>query len=298
MSSSNILILGASGQTGSEMVRILSLAGFPVRVTYREQSELLRMREMAVDDIQADFDDVESLKRAMDGIERVFIIQPVAPKMVEWSNNICAAAKSANVSHIIRISNMATGHDLGSDIALMHYDSDEMLKQVGCNYTIIKPANYYQNLFFSALTIIRNSHFALPLGTAYVAHVDMRDVARFSAHTLIDSGHENKEYVVTGPEALTMHMIARKISKTVGKEVRYIPVEPTAGVQVFKDQGLGEWPSTAIGTMFTEYGSGKYKFVTPDFETVTGESPRSVATFVKDFREVFTRENVQPLGAA
>ncbi len=295
---STILILGASGQTGAEMVRILSSANFPVRVTYREQSELLRMREMAVEDMPADFDDVESLKRAMSGVERVFVIQPVSPKMVDWSKNIYEAAKASSISHVIRISNMATGMDLGSVIAAMHYESDELLKQIGCNYTIIKPANYYQNMFYSALNIIRTSHFALPLGTANVAHIDVRDVARFGCHMLIDSGHENKEYVVTGPEAPTMHMIARKLSKVLRKEVRYVAVEPIAATQVFKDQGLPEWQAQSIGTMFTEYGSGKYNFVTNAFQEVTGERPRSIDKFLEDYRDVFVREQVRTIDTA
>ncbi|MCY4324740.1 MAG: NmrA family NAD(P)-binding protein [Betaproteobacteria bacterium] len=291
----SILILGASGQTGSEMARILSLANFSVRVTYREQSELQRMRELGVDDAPADFEDVESLKKAMNGVERVFVIQPVSPKMADWTKNICEAAKSANISHLIRISNMATGPDLGSEIATLHHESDEMLKQAGCNFTIIKPANYYQNMFYSSLNIIRTSHFALPLGTANVAHIDVRDVARFGCHMLIDNGHENKEYIITGPEAPTMHVLARKFSKILRKEVRYIPVEPVAATQVFKDQGLPEWQAQSIGTMFTEYGSGKYNFVTKTFAEVTGEQPRSFDEFLADYRDVFTREANKPI---
>ena len=273
MATSNILILGASGQTGSESVDILSTAGFPVRVTYREHSELQRMREKAVEDVQADFDDVESLKRAMDGIERVLVIQSVSPEMLQHAQNINEAAKAASVSHVIRISNIAIGNDIPSEIAQMHYQADELLKSLGCNYTIIKGANYFQNMFYSALTIIRNSHFALPLGAATLSQVDARDISRVGAYCLIDQGHENKTYTITGSEAMTMHVVARKLSKVVNKEIRYIAVEPVAATQVFKDQGLPEWHAKAIGTMFMEYASGKYKFLTEDFQNITGDQP-------------------------
>ena len=286
----NILILGASGLTGYEIVKTLSLASFPVRVTYREQSELIRLRELAVEDYPADFQDVESLKRAMDGIERAFVILPVVPQMAEWNRNVVEAAKASNVSHLIRISNMATGPDLGSQVAAMHYESDEEFKASGCLYTILKTANYYQNMFYSALTIVRNSNFALPLGNASVAQIDVRDVARAGAHTLIDNGHENKEYLLTGPESMTMHMVARRLSRCLNKEIRYIAVEPVAATQVFKDQGLPEWPAQAIGSMFTEYGSGKYKFATQDFSAITNEQPRNIDSFFADYREVFLRE--------
>lgn len=295
---SNILILGASGMTGSETVRILSAAGFPVRVTYREHSELLRLRELAVEDMPADYTDVESLKKAMDGCERVLVIQPVSPDMTQHATSICEAAKAASVPHVIRISNMATGPDLGSEIATMHYESDEMLKSLGCNYTLIKGANYYQNMFYSSLNIIRQNHFALPLGAATVAQVDARDIARVCAHAIVDAGHENKEYTVTGPEAMTMHVVARKLSKLLGKEIRYVPVEPVAATQVFKDTGLPEWPAKAIGTMFMEYASGKYKFITDDFEQITGVKPRTMDVFFSDYKDVFMRETARALSSA
>lgn len=292
MASSNILILGASGQTGKEAASILALGGFPVRVTYRQPDELKPLDGYYSDSYEADYGDVESIKRAMDGCERVLIIQPVTPDMVEHSKNICEAAQSCGVAHVIRVSNMATGPDIKSIIARMHYEADEMVKALGCTYTLLKGANYYQNLIFSALMIIRQRHFALPLGNANVAHIDMRDVARVAAHSLVDTGHENKEYTLTGTEAPTMHMVARKISKVLNTEIKYIGVEPIAATQAFKDQGLPDWPAEAIGTMFMEYASGKYNFVTQDFTNITGEQPRTMEDYLAEHKEYFLREKV------
>lgn len=123
-----------------------------MRVTYRQQSELQQLRELAVEDYPADQRDAESLKKAMTGVERVFVVQSIAPETATWSKGIVAAAKSASVAHLIRIFNMATGPRLGSDIAAMHYDSDEMFKSSRCSYTLLKTANYCRNLFYSALT--------------------------------------------------------------------------------------------------------------------------------------------------
>lgn len=292
MASSNILILGASGQTGTETANILSLGGFPVRVTYREESELTKLEGKYSDSYKADYNDVDSLKAAMEGCERVLLIQPVNPDMVPNAKNVYEAAQACGVSHITRVSNMATGPDIGSVIAQYHYESDELLKSLGCTYTLLKGANYYQNLIYSAVMIVRQRQFALPLGNANVAHIDMRDIARVAAHCLVDSGHENKEYTLTGPEAPTMHIVARKLGKVIGSEVKYIGVAPIAATQAFKDQGLPEWPAEAIGTMFMEYASGKYNFVTQDFTNITGEQPRTFENYMREYREYFLREKV------
>lgn len=115
-------------------------------------------------------------------------------------------------------------------------------------------------------------------------------------HTLIDSGHENKEYFLTGSESMTMHLAARKLSKCLNKDLRYIPVEPVATAQVFKNQGLSEWSAQALGGMFAEYGPGNYKFVSRDFKGITDESPRPIDRFFADFKEAFQRERVVPIG--
>ena len=290
MSSSNILILGASGQTGTECASILALGGFPAKVTFRDEKELSHLNGKYAAAVHADYADIESLKAAMDGIERIFVIQPVSPDMLTHAENICKAAQSAGVSHVIRISNMCTGPDLKSEIARNHYEADEMVKSLGSAYTILKGANYYQNLIYSAILIIRTRSFALPLGGASVSQIDMRDVARVAAHCLVDTGHENQEYTLTGPESLTMHVIARKISKTINAEVKYIPVEPIGAAQSFKDQGMGEWASQAVGTMFMEYATGKYNFVTDDFFNITGEKPRKLEDYLTEFKEYFLRE--------
>lgn len=287
------LVLGASGLTGTEVVRILSDAGLPVRVTFREQWELTKLREFGAETVAADFNDPESIKNAMTGVNRVLMIAPTAPQALEWNLSAMTCAKEAGVRHFIRLSGVGAHEGVTARIAKAHYDADEALKASGLAWTIIRPGPYYQNLFWSVITIVRHSVFSLPLENAQVAHVDVHDVARVCAHTLIDEGHEGKIYTVTGPAAMTMFQMARKISRAIGKEVRYQPAPAGAARQVFRDVGLPDWDSTAIGEMFTEYASGKYAGVTPDFKQITGQEPISFDQFCADNKRVFLKEPVR-----
>ena len=289
-----VLVLGASGTTGIETVRLLTGAGFPVRVTYREQAELNQLRAYAFDDsVVADYNNVDDLKRAMEGIDRLLSIVPVAPQAAEWNANIHEAAQQSGVSHIVRISQIGASDETDAEIAKTHYQADESLKGLSnVNHTIIKPAVYYQNMFWAALTIVRLGNFGLPLGDASLAQIDVRDVARVCAHSLVDDGHEGKEYTITGPESMTMHVVARKISRASGRNIRYLPVPPAAAKQVFKDAGLPEWHANAIGEMYQEYASGRYNFVSEEYALITGERPTKFDQFSEDYRDVFIRETV------
>ena len=286
------LVLGASGLTGTETVSILSQAGFAPRVTFREQSELTTLREFGTETVYADFGDFDSIKNAMTGMERVFFIAPTSPKAAEWNPIALAAAKETGIGHFIRLSGIGAKEGVAAQIAKIHYEADEALKASGIPYTIIKPTPYYQNLFWSVITIVRHGRFSLPYGNAAVAHMDVRDVARVAAHILIDDGHQNQEYTVTGPESMTMFQIARRLAKAIKRDVRYAPSPPSAAKQVFRDLGLTDWDASTIGEMFEEYSSGGYSFVTNNFEKITGQKPISFEKFCTDYHNVFLKEPV------
>lgn len=293
----NILILGSTGLTGAETVRLLSKAGFSVRATYRENTELQQLSSYAVSHpVQADFNDPPSLLAAMEGVSKVVSITPVHEKAQEWNNTILECAKEAGVEHLTRMSQIGAHADCMSPIGLWHYEADEALKNSGIGYTIVKPASFYQNLFWSALTIIRANVFALPLGEASVAMVDSRDVSRILAHMVVDQGHLGQEYVITGPRPMTMHVVARRLAKAIGKDVRYRPVPLTGSARVFLDAGLPVWQAQATVEMFGEYSTGNYDYATNHFKTITGKDPLRFETFARDYSTYFIRETAGSLG--
>ncbi len=289
MSAAYPLVMGASGLTGTETVRRLVEAKTEVRVTYREQAELNTLRELACEIFHADYSEPESVAKAMKDVNRVVLILPIAPNMAEWGKNSINAAKQAGVERLILLSNVAASRESAAEIPRMHGDVIHHLQNSGLTHTVVRPAPYFQNLFWSTITIVRWKKLSLPLG-GKLPHIDVRDVGLFLSHVVREDSKENRDYTITGPESLTMFRMARTLGKEVGSNIRFVPTPARAGKQCFRDMGLTPWLCDAINGMYGEYDSGKYDKPTRDFANLTGKKPISFERFAADYYNVFTSD--------
>ena len=281
------LVTGASGLTGTETVRALVAAGVDVRVTYREQAELNTLRELACETFHADYNEPATVYNAMKSANCVVVILPIDKHLAEWGKTVVdAAAQNTDIKRVVLLSNVAADAQADTDIARMHGEVAEHLKNSGVNYTIVRPMPYYQNLFWSTITIVRQKNISLPLN-GKLPQIDVRDVGLFLAKAAQDDSESDREYTITGPESLTVFQMARMLSKEIGFTVRFMPAPVRAGKQCFRDMGLTPWLSEAIGGMYAEYDSGKYETPTDDFQKLAKRKPLPFSQFAADYKTVF-----------
>ena len=286
------LIFGASGLTGTEIVKILSKAQINVRVSYREQSELNMLRNFAVEPIFADYTQPESLRQAMKGVSGAVMILPISPQMGEWGRQIIDCAKATNLPKLVLLSNLSASPEAEFGIPKMHGEILAHLQKSGVPYHIVQSAPYFQNLFWSVLTIVRQRGFSLPLGNAELPYIDLHDVAILIAKVLCEERPPNQIYRITGPQSLSMFRIARKLSQAIGHDIRYTPIEHENSERVFRAMGLTSWLAHAISEMHIEYSSGKYKEPTNDFKEAVGRAPSGLDSFIERNLIVFRRDEI------
>ena len=104
---------------------------------------------------------------------------------------------------------------------------------------------------------------------------------------MTSSGHENKIYELTGPEALSYSDVANKLAVALGKAVRYVPVQEPQARQGMIGTGIPEWTADAILDLQHFYDAGKAAAVSKDVERVSGRTPISFDKFARDFRDAF-----------
>ncbi len=286
------LIFGASGLTGTEVVKLLSKAQINVRVSYREQSELNVLRNFGAEPIFADYDQPESLQQAMIGVSAAAVILPISPKMGEWGRQIVDCAKASGLPKLVLFSNLGAAADSPFEIPRLHGEIVDHLQKSGVPYQIVQCAPYFQNLFWSMLTIVRQRGFSLPLGNAELPYIDLHDVAVSMAKILYEDLPADQIYRITGPQSLSMFRIARRLSQSIGHDVRYTPIEPKNGERVFRAMGMTSWLSKAISDMHIEYASGKYKEPTGDFRALIGRAPSGLDSFIERNLMVFRRDEI------
>ncbi|WP_434567054.1 SDR family oxidoreductase [Vibrio chagasii] len=279
----DILILGATGNTGSEVVRQLKEAKreFAIMARNNGAAEKLGLEESQLR--IATFDDVAAMTKAMSGVKKIYVAMPASPSNKQWTENVVTAAKASGVEHIVKLSGMGATADAGSEIIRTHVITDDIVKVSGIAHTIVQPNSFFQNLYGSLATINSIGQFFLPLADAKQSVIDIRDVAAVVIAALTKSGHENQTYLISGPEALTFAQQAEILSAAAGKTIQYVNVPQQAAESAMKEAGMDDWTAEKLAEILAWFGEGHYAEVTNTVEQVTGDKPRNFTDFALEF---------------
>ena len=277
-----ILVTGATGGTGSELVRLLSESKHPFRCMVRRQEVLDEFSSHGVDTVLGDFDDPESLPPALAGIDKLYLVCTPDKNLAGREIAMIDAAKSAGVSQIVKLSAFWTDLESPSPNLRLHAASENHLKASGINYTIIRPHGFFQTVFWmSAATIEGQGLMPAPAGQGDAPYLDIRDVALAVWACLTEDGHENKTYEITGPECLTMEQIADILGRGLGKTIVYADMPPEQMSAAMKAMGVADSSVAHVEYVFGRIRGGTSSFTTDTLQNL-GISPRTRADFAAD----------------
>ncbi|EES74401.1 NmrA family NAD(P)-binding protein [Paenibacillus sp. MB22_1] len=204
----------------SETVRLLAKQQHPARALVRDLSRTPReFSENGIDIAVGNFDRPETLDAAMHGIETVVLISPAVP---DQEIAVIDSAVRNGIKHIIKITNHKATADSPVDRRRGHARVEAHLKATGIDYTLLAPNLYMQNLFAVAQMIKQTRGFVMSAGDGKFAMIDARYVAATAATIAVSrSTHAGRTYLLTGPELITYHDVARKLSDALGYTVEY-----------------------------------------------------------------------------
>lgn len=282
-----ILVTGATGNNGQELVRQLSALGQRVRALVRDASDSARLKDLNVELAAGDFDRPETLEAALRGVDRAFLLTPVAERFVQWQKGFIEAARRAGVKHLVKFSGMRAGFDTKSELLRLHYQTDVVLRDSGVPFTILQPNSFYQNTLSFVATIKSQGRFYFPQKNAAQSLVDIRDICAVAAKVFTSSGHEEKTYVITGPEALTFQQVAEKLSSVVGRKIEYVDVPPSAAADGMRQSGMPEWNVRTVTELLGYFASGAAATVTDTIVRLLGRPAISFEQFAKDHRALY-----------
>ncbi len=282
-----LLITGATGNNGRELVRQLTALGQPVRVLVRKPADAAHFKGPAVEVAMGDFDQPATLDAALQGVDKAFLLTPVAERAVHWQKAFIEAARRAKVKHLVKFSGMGADARTGPELLRLHGETDDLLRNSGVPFTILRPNSFHQNILSSADTIKAQGVFYWPLKHAAQSTVDIRDICAVAAQVFASSGHEGKTYVITGPEALTFQQVAETLASVLGRPVRYVDVPRSAAEEAMRKSGMPEWNIRAVSELLGYFASGAAATVTDTIPRLLGRPAISFEQFVKDHRATF-----------
>ena len=284
-----ILVTGASGSNGSELIKQLSATGASVRAMVRKLPDLDSGALPGVEFVTADFDDLASVNRALEGVQRAFLVTNSSERVETQQLRFVEAGRAAGLRHIVYLSQLRATKD--SPVRFLHYHAvvEEAISASGMTFTNLRPNLYMQGLLAFRSSIISESRFFAPAGDARVSIVDVRDIAAVAAAALTASGHEGKTYDVTGPEALTHAEMASQLSETLGRRISFVDVSETAMRDALLSLGMPEWQVDGLIEDYAHYRRGEASGISTAVEDVTSFRPRSFLAFTGDYKQAFSR---------
>jgi uncharacterized protein YbjT (DUF2867 family) len=190
-----ILITGASGNVGREVLKQVCNAGARVRAVY-QSSQKAAEAPAGVETVVADFNRPETLRAALTDVDRVFLVGPVAPSLVELESKATDEIKRSGVRHLVKLSAMGTR---AATFPRQHADSEERIKDSGIPWTFLRPNGFMQNMvIYNARTVQEQSVFYGSQAEGKVSHVDICNVAAVAVRVLFEDGHAGRTYTLTG----------------------------------------------------------------------------------------------------
>jgi uncharacterized protein YbjT (DUF2867 family) len=290
-----ILVTGATGLNGRELLRLLSARGVGVRALVRNPARAESIAALPhVEIVQGDMARPETLVAALRGVDRAMLISSSDPMMLEVQSNFIEAAKKAGVQHVVKLSGIMPELDSAFRFARMHGKIEQRLEASGMAFTHLRAGEFMPAYFRQVPNITAKGAMFLPMENARIASIDVGDIAEIAASVLTGSGHEGRIYPLTGPQALTMTEVAAKLSAATGKTVRYVNVPPEAARQAQLAAGMPPYLADALFELFAERRNGKEAKVWPDAAALLGRPPTSFDEFVGRNAAVFRGEAPPP----
>src|SRR6266850_2930082 len=290
-----ILVTGATGLNGSEIVRRLSARGIPSRALVRSLEKAQALASLPqVEVVEGDMARPESLSAALRGVERAMLISSSDRAMLDVQSTFIDEARKAGLKHVVKLSGIIPELDSPFRFARMHAEIERRLEASGLAFTHLRAGEFMPSYFRQVPSIVGRGILALPMADARIASIDIGDIAEVAVAVLTTSGHEGKIYPLTGPEALTMTDVAAKLSAATGKSIRYIDVPPEEARKARLAGGLPPYLAEGLDELFAERRKGKEAKVWPTIEEVFGWQPTSFETFVSRNAAIFRGEQPAP----
>lgn len=274
-----ILVIGPRSKIGSALVDQLVEQSKDVRA-------LVRSGESAgfpsrVEVIEGDLADRASLTSAMAGVERVFLLCGPREDEVALNRNAVDAAADAGVQLLVRSSILGADPESPSRFIRDHGLCDAYLRASRLGHAIVRPNMFMQNVPENTIPSIGpDGVFYANAGEARISMVDTRDVAAVAAVLLTQGDHNGQMVDVTGPEALSYHDVASKLSAALGKPVSYVAASDEAVRQALSGFGIRGWMANGLVELFADYrrsgDDGYTARVTDAVARLTGRPARSL----------------------
>ena len=283
-----ILVTGGTGNVGSAVVQELLKRKVEVRVLSRkppEQGKLPTDVDVAIGDLL----DPVAVEQAMQGIDKLFLLNAVAADELTQALIAYGIAKRVGLTHVTylsvyRVEQFRDVPHFASKLAM-----ESTLREFGVPYTILRPGYFIQNDGSLKAALTESGIYPMPIGTAGICAVDIRDIAEAAAISLTETGHDGQTYNLVGPTLISGPGNAATWSKLLGRDIKYTGHDFEQWEQQMRVQ-LPGWRAFDLRMMFQGFfdrGLASTETEVARLTALLGHTPRSYEDFATETAQLW-----------
>jgi uncharacterized protein YbjT (DUF2867 family) len=262
MTTSPILILGGKGKTGRRVVARLEAKGVPVRLASRSSER------------RFDWYDESTWPGIASGIHTAYLAPPVGPTGLAQACRFVKEAADDGLRRVVLLSGRGVGSP-GREFAVYEssLDLEHALKGSGADWTIVRPAWFMQGFSEDVLhEYVMAGEIRLSAGSGAEAWIDT---------DLLDERHTGQTYSLSGPRTLTITEVADELATAIGRQVRYVDLEPDEHVAELTGFGLTQEDAESVRDLFAVIRNHRSEYISHGVEEVLGRAPRDFTDWAK-----------------
>lgn len=293
MSDRKIFVAGATGDTGGAAIEALLDAGEKVRTLVRKEDQRSdRLKSSGVEVMVGNLSNLDDVARALEGIFSAYFVYPIESGGIQASAYFAQAARETGVSAMVNMSQISARRNATSHAALDHWISERVFDWSGTPVTHIRPTFFAQWLTYpgQVANIKKDGTLRLPFGHGRHAPIAAEDQGRVIAALLRDPApHAGKIYPLYGPVEMNHYEIAGEISKVLGREITYQPIDlDMFDKHLNSDSKFSDAFSQHLLSVAVDYQNGVFAGTNTLVEELTGTPPMTVEAFIRKHLAAFT----------
>jgi uncharacterized protein YbjT (DUF2867 family) len=269
-----VLVTGATGTVGRQVVEHLIQAGEPVRALTRNPAKA--NLPVGVEVIAGDLTAPHSLARVLDGVTGMHLINfdSGTGGSLQTGSQLIDLARQAGVRRVTVL--------LGGEKGPL----EQAVEASDLEWTLLQPVEFMANALDWVESIRTEGVVREPFADRLTATIHEGDIGAVAAAVLIAGGQNGRTLTLTGSEVLTPREMVRTIGATIGRDIQFVELTEAQARERWRKAG---YPDEVIEFFVWAHGNTPVEgyTVVPTVEQVTGRPPRSFAQWAAEHAEVF-----------
>lgn len=280
-----IFLTGYSGNVGGAVAKYMTKKDHDFIAGVRSPSKYAKKDFEGVDFRKFDIEDQSTYEKALEGVEKIFLVRPPQITDVEGVfKPFIAYCEKIKIKHLVFLSLLGVEKNPFPP----HHKIEKAILTSNIPYTFIRPSFFMQNLIAPHSKEIREKNeIYIPSGKAKISFIDTEDIGEIIARVLLEDHHFNKAYTLTGGEAIDYHQVAKVMSEVLKRDITYV----NPGLLKFRSTMIKEGTDKAFANVMTVLylttKLGMAKQVTTTAETLLGRKPNTIRDFLEHHKSVW-----------